>query len=138
MKTKLIVVALLVVAFGQPVGTAVQAQRPPGKHPRRAHGAAMQAPDSNAATAQIEAQYQYVEPDVVRVSRQNLPQDPLRVRINDAVQKGMQAAKLSVAVQNVCWSSAYRAWSLSSALMRRSRVPSCAVMRSCSSRSRHF
>jgi hypothetical protein len=100
MKTKLFVVALLFLAFGRSVVTPVQAQPPPGKPPKKAHQAATQIADSNAAAAQTVVA-QDTEPNAVRLSPQNLPQDPLRVTIQNAVNKGMQAAQLSVAVPHV-------------------------------------
>jgi len=63
--------------------------------PGNAQRAAKQTTKPNAAAAQDAAPD--MEPEVVRISRQNLPQDPLRIAINNAIQKGMQEAKLNPA-----------------------------------------
>jgi hypothetical protein len=95
MKTKVIVVTLLFLVCGLLVGTQVEAQLPPGKPPGNAQRAAKQTTKPNAAAAQDAAPD--TDPEVVGISRQNLPQDPLRIAINNAVQKGMQEAKLNPA-----------------------------------------
>jgi hypothetical protein len=71
--------------------TPPQAQRPRGRGPGRAQGAANQATTPNAATAENEAAD--TGSDVVQLRPQDLPQSPLRVGINNAIQQGMQGAK---------------------------------------------
>jgi hypothetical protein len=99
MKTKVVVANLLFLVFGLPVGTHVQAQPPPAKQPGNAQHAAEPAPKPNAAAAQTAVAAQTAmsdaAPAVVRLLPQNLPQDPLRVAIHAAVQRGMQEAKLN-------------------------------------------
>lgn len=68
-----------------------KAQRPAGRGPGRAQGAANQTTTLNAATAQTEAVD--TGSDVVELSPKDLPQTPLRAGIHNAIQQGMQGAK---------------------------------------------
>jgi len=91
MKTKVVFVSLLFLVFGLSLESQVPAQRTPRQRPANAQRPAKQAANANAAAAQDVGPD--TPPEVVKISRQNLPQDPLRIAINNAVQKGMQEAK---------------------------------------------
>lgn len=71
--------------------TPPRTQRPAGRGPGRAQGAANQTTTPNAAADQTGAAD--TGSDVVQLSPKDLPQTPLRAGIHNAVQQGMQAAK---------------------------------------------
>jgi hypothetical protein len=100
MKTKVFVVAVLFLAFGQSVVTPLHAQAPPPKPPKKAHRAAAPIVDSSVVAAQAMVA-QDTEPAVVPLSSKDLPQDPLRVTIQNSAIKAMEAAKVPAAGQHV-------------------------------------
>lgn len=87
--------ALVLALAALLAGMHVQAQAPAASQPAKAQRAPTQVPQPNAAptAAMAPAAAVVAGSDVVPVLQQNLPQDPLRIAIQNAIQKGMQEAK---------------------------------------------